>query len=88
MRNNEQRIDEINKRLTRALTPSELEITDESDLHRGHSGNKNGLGHFAVSITAEAFAGKNLLERHRLIYDALGEMMQTDIHALRVIRAD
>ena len=74
--------------LNEALTPSELELIDESHLHVGHAGAKSGLGHFAVSISSPAFAGKNPLQRHRLIYDALGSMMQTDIHALRVIRAN
>jgi stress-induced morphogen len=87
MKSNEQRVDEITQRLIDAFAPSELEVIDESHLHMGHAGAKSGLGHFAVSITAEAFAGKNPLERHRMIYDALGEMMQTDIHALRVIHA-
>ena len=82
--NNEQRIARIKALLIEKLSPSELEVIDESHLHVGHAGAKSGLGHFAVSISAKAFANKNLLEKHRMIYDALGDMMQTDIHALNI----
>jgi stress-induced morphogen len=87
MTKNEARVAEITKRLTDAFAPAELDVIDESHLHAGHAGAKSGLGHFAVSITADAFANKNPLERHRMIYDTLGDLMQTDIHALRVVRA-
>lgn len=86
--NNKQRIEQIKQRLTEALNPSELEVIDESHLHVGHAGAKGGLGHFALSIEADAFNGKNPLEKHRMIYDALGNLMQSDIHALRIIRVN
>jgi BolA protein len=82
---NEERIAKIKSLLTEKLSPSELEVKDESHLHIGHAGAKSGLGHFSVKISALAFAGKSLLQKHRMIYDALGDMMQSDIHALRII---
>ena len=74
----------IRARLTEALEPETLEIEDESHLHAGHAGARDGRGHFRVLIVARAFEGKNRLQRHRLVFDALGEMMQTDIHALAI----
>jgi BolA protein len=66
------------------LSPQVLEIADESHLHAGHIGAGSGRGHFRVRIVSERFAGQTPMARHRAIYSALGEMMQTDIHALSV----
>ena len=74
----------IRQRLEDALEPSLLDIIDESHKHVGHAGAADGHGHFAVTIVAEAFAGLSPLERHRLVYDALGALMETDIHALSI----
>ena len=71
----------IRERL-QALAPLQLDIVDESHKHAGHEGARDGRGHFAVRIVSAAFEGVNLLARHRLVYDALGPLMQTDIHAL------
>lgn len=71
-------------RLTSALAPSGLEILDESHRHVGHAGARDGRGHFQLNIVSDAFAGKGSLARHRLIYAALGDLMQTDIHALGI----
>jgi BolA protein len=68
--------------LTAALAPSELVIEDESHKHAGHAGARDGRGHFRVRIVAARFSGQPLLARHRRVYAALGQMMQTDIHAL------
>ncbi|MDR3389867.1 MAG: BolA family transcriptional regulator [Rudaea sp.] len=68
--------------LIRDLAPSELVIEDEGHKHIGHAGARDGRGHFRVRIVAAAFSGQPLLARHRRIYAALGELMQTDIHAL------
>lgn len=78
------RVEKIRTRLTQKLQPSHLDIIDQSHLHAGHAGAKEGKGHFAVEITSAAFAGKSLIQRHRLVYDALGDLMQTDIHALSI----
>ncbi len=59
-------------------------VEDESHLHEGHAGARDGRGHFRVSIVAEAFDGLSPLARHRAVYAALGELMQTDIHALAI----
>ena len=81
---NQERIEQIRARLSEALSPVSLEIEDESHLHAGHAGARGGGGHFVVHITAAAFEGKAPLARHRLVYDALGDMMQKEIHALSI----
>jgi len=82
MKDRVQRIDQL---LREALGPSELEVVDDSAAHAGHRGaRESGGGHFNVVIVAEAFAGKTLLERHRLVYDAVRDMMPQDIHALSI----
>lgn len=81
----EERVQGMQEKLSAALSPDTLSIVDESAPHQGHAGAATGLGYFAVTISSPAFAGKSLLECHRLVYQALGDMMQTDIHALRII---
>jgi BolA protein len=76
------RVEAIRERLQATLAPLELQVIDESHKHAGHEGARDGRGHFAVRIVSAAFEGVNLLARHRLVYDALGPLMQTDIHAL------
>ena len=80
----ETRIAAIRAALESAFQPRALEIIDDSARHAGHAGARDGRGHFNVSIVSEAFAGKPPLARHRAVYAALGEMMQTDIHALAI----
>jgi BolA protein len=74
----------LKERLEAALQPRRLEVTDESHLHAGHAGAADGRGHFTVLVVAEAFSGLPTLRRHRLVYEAVGDMMQTDIHALSI----
>jgi BolA protein len=76
------RSERIRACLAAAFAPSELAIEDEGHLHIGHAGARDGRGHFRVRIVATAFSGVPLVARHRRIYAALGELMQTDIHAL------
>lgn len=78
------RVTRIRETLEARFKPAELEIIDESHLHAGHAGARSGKGHFRVHISSADFAGKSLLEQHRMVYAALDEMMQTDIHALSV----
>lgn len=66
------------------LAPDRLELIDESALHIGHEGAKGGGGHYRLTIVSAAFAGKNTVARHRMVYDALGPMMQREIHALAI----
>jgi BolA protein len=73
----------LRERLTASLAPQQLEIIDDSRKHTGHAGASGG-GHFTVHIVAQAFTGKSLLERHRMIYDLLQDMMHTEIHALSI----
>ena len=74
----------IRERLTIALSPTSLDIIDDSHKHIGHAGAAAGGGHFTVHIVAEAFAGQSLIQRHRLVYKALGDAMQGEIHALSI----
>jgi BolA protein len=67
-----------------ALRPSVLEIEDESHRHAGHEGAKSGGGHYRLHIVSPDFSGKNTVERHRLVYDALAELMRRDVHALSI----
>ncbi len=78
------RIAMIDAKLRAALDVTSLEIVDESHLHVGHAGAASGGGHFQVVITAKDFGGLSKLARHRLIYEALGDAMKTDIHALSI----
>ena len=81
---NEARITEIRRRLEATLEPTQLEIVDESHKHVGHAGARDGRGHFHVRIASAQFVGLPPLQRHRLIYDAVGDLMDTDIHALSI----
>ena len=67
-----------------ALAPSSIEIIDDSARHAGHAGARSGGGHYRLRIVADAFAGKSTLARHRLVYQALGELMRHEIHALAI----
>lgn len=80
----EARIQMIEAGLREAFSPLELRVKDQSHLHAGHAGARDGRGHFDVFIVSAAFAGAGRLQRHRMVYDALGTMMDTDIHALRI----
>lgn len=82
--NNQQRIEIIRDRLTKALNPNVLEIIDDSARHHGHAGAATGQGHFSIEISSPQFKDKSRVECHRLVYDALGTLMQTDIHALKI----
>ncbi len=76
-------VDEIRRRLA-TLEPTRLELIDDSALHAGHAGARSGGGHYRLQIVSAAFGGKNTVARHRMIYDALGEMMRREIHALAI----
>ena len=78
------RVTRIRELLNAALAPQSLEVNDDSHKHAGHAGARGGQGHFSIAIESAAFAGKLPLTRHRLVYAALGTMMQTDIHALSI----
>jgi BolA protein len=78
------RIALIRQRLEAALQPTTCEVIDESHLHRGHAGARDGRGHFRLRIAAPALHGLRRLEAHRRVYEALGDLMETEIHALAI----
>ena len=68
-----------------ALQPLRMELRDESDQHIGHAGSRpSGGSHWQLTIVSEAFRGKSAVARHRMVYEALGDLMERDIHALRI----
>lgn len=79
-----ERIARIRERLESAFAPERLEIRDDSHRHVGHPGARDGRGHFHVTIRAEAFRGRRPLSCHRMVFEALDELMKTDIHALQI----
>ncbi|MFT5425463.1 MAG: BolA protein [Gammaproteobacteria bacterium] len=78
------RIAEIKARLEQALSPSHLDIIDESHLHAGHAGAASGAGHFNVTIVSDKFADQSAIQRHRMVYLAVGDLMPSEIHALSI----
>ena len=76
---------EMLRRLNSALSPSRLELTDDSEKHRGHGGyNPDGESHFTLEIESVAFTGKSRVERQRMVYKALGDLMHERVHALQI----
>lgn len=76
---------EMLRRLNSALSPISVQLVDDSEKHRGHGGyNPEGESHFTLVIESAAFAGKSRVERQRMIYAALGELMQERVHALSI----
>jgi len=82
--NNQERVKRIRELLEAELSPSSLEISDDSHLHAGHAGARSGKGHFSVKIRSESFEGLSRLKQQQLVFQALGDLMQTDIHALSI----
>jgi BolA protein len=78
------RVERIKERLTKALSPGKLEITDDSLMHKGHAGAAGGAGHFSVMIVSGKFTGQNMIQRHRMVYLAVNDMMPSEIHALSI----
>ena len=82
------RIERIRETLLRSFPDATLSLEDESHLHAGHAGASTGRGHFRLRIVSPKFKGLSPIARHRAVYDALGDMMQTDIHALSIDARD
>lgn len=80
---NATRAERLTQRL-QALEPTRLEVEDDSRHHAGHPGAADGRGHFSVLVVSKRFAGLRQLQRHRLVYEAVGDLMVTDIHALSI----
>jgi BolA family transcriptional regulator, general stress-responsive regulator len=77
------RVERLTERL-QALEPDHLEVVDDSHHHAGHAGAADGRGHFTVLLVSKRFVGMNTMRRHRLVYEVVGDMMNTDIHALSI----
>ena len=76
---------EMLKRLKSALAPTRVELIDDSEKHRGHGGyNPAGESHFTLKIESAAFVGKSRVERQRMVYSALGDLMKERVHALSI----
>lgn len=75
---------EIKDILLTKLSPKEIEVIDESHFHAGHAGAEPDKGHYRLTIKSECFNGLSLIKRHKLIYEAVGQLMQTKIHALSI----
>lgn len=76
---------EMLSRLNSALSPTSIELTDDSEQHRGHGGyNPSGESHFTLNIESHRFAGKNRVQRQRMVYAALGDLMEARVHALSI----
>lgn len=78
------RTDAIRDRLQQRFAPQALSVQDDSALHAGHAGARDGRGHFTVRVVSKHFADHGRVERHRMVYAALGDLMQTEIHALSI----
>lgn len=79
-----ERVATIEELLIAAFAPTELLVKDQSHLHAGHAGAQEGKGHFEVKIVSDKFAGQRRITRHRMVYDALGTFIDSDIHALKI----
>lgn len=77
-------VPEIMRERLATLEPVEFDLVDESTLHAGHEGAKSGGGHYRLRIVSPRFSGKPIVERHRIVYGALGELMQREVHALSI----
>ena len=78
------RINLIKQKLTTALEVSHIEIIDDSHKHAGHVGARDGGGHFNLNIVSSEFKDKSLIQRHRIVYAAVDDLMNTEIHALSI----
>ena len=78
------RVNRIKEMLTESLNPTSIEVIDDSAQHIGHAGAQAGGGHFTVRIASNAFEGESLVSCHRKVYQALGDMMESEIHALSI----
>lgn len=77
--------DRIHTKLSGAFSPNSLEVIDESHLHEGHAGARpGGQSHFRVKIVADAFKGKSLLQRHRMVNETLADELAGPVHALAI----
>lgn len=79
------RSERIRSLLQLGLAQARVQVIDDSHLHAGHEGARDGRGHYRVYVISPAFAGLRILQRHQLVYGVLEDMMSTDIHALNIV---
>lgn len=78
--------DSIREKLNHAFAPAAFDLLDESHLHSGHAGHDyRGESHFALTLTSAAFAGRNRVERQRMVYAVLADDLRDRVHALRMV---
>ena len=82
--NTVERMNVIRQRLEQKFSPSQLDVLDDSEKHKGHPGSAGGAGHYTVRIAADCFAGRKRVAIHRDIYDALSDLIPQEVHALRI----
>ena len=78
------RVERIRSQLQSAFAAARVSVIDDSKRHAGHVGARDGAGHFQVRIESQAFSGRSLLQRHRMVYEALADMLPGEIHALNI----
>ena len=78
------RVERIKAMLEQAFTAARVSVQDDSARHAGHAGARTGAGHFLVRVESQDFTGRSRLERHRLVYEALADMLPREIHALNI----
>ena len=78
------RVNLIKQKLAAAIETTHIEIVDDSSKHAGHAGARDGGGHFNLTIVSSQFKDKSLIQRHRIVYAAVDELMNTEIHALSI----
>ena len=81
---NAERIERMRRLLADALTPEAIDIRDDSHLHIGHEGARGGAGHYHVHVVSGRFEGRSRVQRHQMIYAALGPLMRGEVHALGI----
>ena len=79
------RAERIQQMLDQAFAAARVTVRDDSAKHAGHPGARDGAGHFSVQIVSQDFSGRSRLERHRLVYEALAQMLPREIHALNIV---
>lgn len=82
--NSSERIEIIKQRLQQHFLPTNLEIIDDGEKHRGHAAAQSGAGYYTIVITADSLKGKNRIEAHRAIYQVLNDLIPDEIHALQI----
>jgi BolA protein len=78
------RAERIRERLAASFATAQVAVEDDSARHAGHAGARGGAGHFRVRVESQAFSGRTRIERHRMVYEALADMLPGEIHALNI----